>query len=80
LDQNGNTSVGGSSITVLILVSESGESCVFQVIQTDSVPTSESEIIKMMMRKGYFYLEGEKMKNIWAYSLQISTRDLGRPM
>ena len=33
---------------------------VFQVIQTDSEPDSESEIIKMTMRKGYFCLEGEK--------------------
>lgn len=60
MDQNGNTSVGVCSITVLSLVSESGESCVFQVMKTDSEPASESEIIKMKTRKGYFCLEGEK--------------------
>lgn len=54
--------MGVCSITVLILVSGSGETCVFQVIQTDSEPASESEITKMMMRKGYFGFKGEKWK------------------
>lgn len=52
--------MGVCSITVLSLVSESGESRVFQVIKTDSEPASESEIVKMKTRKGYFCLEGEK--------------------
>lgn len=59
LDQNGNTTVGVCSITVLSLVSESGLNCVSQVIQTDSEPASESEIIEMTIRKGNFCLEGE---------------------
>lgn len=51
--------MGVLSITILSLVSESGLNCVSPVIQTDSEPASESEIIKMTIRKGYFCLEGE---------------------
>lgn len=51
--------MGVCSITVLSLVSESGLNCVSQVIQTDSEPASESEIIEMTIRKGNFCLEGE---------------------
>lgn len=62
LDQNGSTSVGVCGITALSLLSESGESGVLQVNQIGSDVASESEIIKMTIRKGYFGLEGEKSK------------------
>lgn len=70
------TSVGVCSITACTLLSRSGGELGF---------SGDSNQFWTSLRgrndeKGLFLFGGRKMKNIWAYRLQMSARDLGTPV